>query len=488
MIEAKIEKKEAFAVSTLSYSWVYSRASLEQILKKNKELFSNRIDKIIDEVEKKIAHLRQESFFIKNLANLDELVQILKNMKKDFLKSYTLDVVRSPNHTEWVDGRMQEFNETALKFKVFLTNLSLEASDEVDLSCLESLIKAIPEEATKLRVELENLKAHFLKVEEALKSEKVSKQELERLYDSIPNYLTKLRGALSKKIMAMEQDEWGSQRVTSVKVQTKSDRENIEKIKETAKRYHSKLEKIDPSMAQASIVLLEELRESQDLNRVQAIAEEMKYRYLKAKDRYIRGELLKEDILNAYKSLPSSELKELAEQLLKKDRISDQEYVDFMKKLYGAGFSVNMDDVRKKMVALIETELSKYGYMSVNEDLMERLMRGEVVELKTPFGEDYALRMKLEQRTVAIRFVRYVESMESLSEYERHKDVSIGKAWCETYDRLKQILHENGIILEEQYRIEPHERFCYEVRKREAETQTKKHETHGLRRKHVDEG
>jgi len=101
------------------------------------------------------------------------------------------------------------------------------------------------------------------------------------------------------------------------------------------------------------------------------------------------------------------------------------------------------------------------GYSVVKDDLMEELSMGKIVEIKTPFGEDYMLRLKYEDDGLKIMFVRYVEDEKNLSEYEKHKDIAIAKKWCSDYDKIKQLLSQEGIMIEDKIRIEPETRFYY---------------------------
>jgi len=507
-------------VSTLEYSWVKTNEDPSVVLKKNKESFSADMDKAIEDLKEKIKKTKDECAFAKNF-DFTELVEIVENKKKEFLKWYTMEILTSPNHTKLVDKKVEEFNQTARKIKAFLKNFVVEASSDIDVSAIESIIKLLPKDAGNLKRQLENIKEYyakvkeilsgqevdlnmlesliksapkgdkklknqledlrkyFLKAEELLSNEKVSKEELVEFFETIPMGLRVLRNKISNAILRMEIPEKQRYMERAVLQQKEEElKERIEFLKSKAKQYYAKLEKIDVSVAQATKELMDELEKENSIGRVELLTEELKFRYAEAKEQYLRTKLLKDEILAIYKTLEDEQLREIAEGLLDKETLNEADYEHFVRlvNLSVLGKRSQVQDVKEKLISLISEELQKNGYKSVDEDLMERLERGEVVELQSPFGEDYVIRMKIDGEKVAIRFIRYVESEDAISEYEREKDISIGKKWCETSKHIKDVLAQNGIFLETKHRIEPEEKFYYEVRKKEDVVTKKKEE------------
>jgi len=507
-------------VSTLEYSWARTNEDPSVVLKKNKESFSADMDKAIEDLKEKIKKTKDECAFAKNF-DFTELVEIVENKKKEFLKWYTMEILTSPNHTKLVDKKVEEFNQTARKIKAFLKNFVVEASSDIDVSAIESIIKLLPKDAGNLKRQLENIKEYyakvkeilsgqevdlnmlesliksapkgdkklknqledlrkyFLKAEELLSNEKVSKEELVEFFETIPMGFGVLRNKISNAILSLEIPE--KQRyMERVVLQQKKEKlkERIEFLKSKAKQYYAKLEKIDVSVAQATKELMDELEKENEIGRVEFLTEELEFRYVKAKEHYLKTQLLKDEILAIYKTLEDEQLREIAEGLLNKETLNEADYEHFVRlvNLSVLGKRSQVQDVKEKLISLISEELQKNGYKSVDEDLMERLERGEVVELQSPFGEDYVIRMKIDGETVAIRFIRYVESEDAISEYEREKDISIGKKWCEMSKHIKDVLAQNGIFLETKHRIEPEEKFYYEVRKKEDVVTKKKEE------------
>lgn len=507
-------------VSTLEYSWIATNAEPSVVLKNNKEFFSANMDKTIEDVKEKIKQTKDECVFAENF-DFTELVEIVEKEKEKFLKWYTMEILTSPNHMQLVDKKVEEFNQTARKIKAFLKNFVVETSSDIDVSAIESIIKSLPKGsenlkrqlekmreyyakvevilsggevdwhtlelliksapkgAEKLRRKLEDIRKYFLKAEEMLTNEKVSKEELVAFFETIPMGLRVLRNKVSNAILRLEMPQQ-QRHMERVELQQKEEKlkERIEFLKRKAKQYYAKLEKVDAAVAQETKELMDELEEENEIGRVELLTEELKFRYAKAKEQYLRTQLLKDEILAIYKTLEDEQLRKIAESLLSRETLNEADYEHFVRlvNLSVLGKRSQVQDVKEKLISLISEELQKNGYKSVDEDLMERLERGEVVELQSPFGEDYVIRMKIDGETVAIRFIRYVESEDAISEYEREKDISIGKKWCEMSKHIRDVLAQNGIFLETKHRIEPEEKFYYEVRKKEDMVMKKKEE------------
>jgi len=107
------------------------------------------------------------------------------------------------------------------------------------------------------------------------------------------------------------------------------------------------------------------------------------------------------------------------------------------------------------------------GYQIVNDEAIERLKKGEVVEINTPFGEDYVVRVRLDEKGIlTLKFVRYVEDENNLSMYEKEKDKAIAKQWCNNQKEIIEFLKKNGIVLELKNIMEPEDRFYYEKKEK----------------------
>jgi len=194
----------------------------------------------------------------------------------------------------------------------------------------------------------------------------------------------------------------------------------------------------------------------------------------KRQDEYITSEILKEDLQSIYKEIDIPEEKEIIKTTLEKELITKEEYENLRRNITETILSQKREEVLKKekekISNLMHQKLRELGYSVVDENAVERLKNGEILELNTPFGEDYAVRVKLDENgSLAFRFVRYVDDENALTEYEKEKDKSTAKQWCQTHDNLMELLKNEGIVFNTKYRVEPEERFYYEKKEEREE-------------------
>ena len=475
--------------SAISYSWSISDSPPEEILKNNKKYFEAEMNRLIDHVKELIKkHLR-------SFKNIKELVKILEAYRDEFLSSYTLEILNSPNHTKWVDEKMSDFNDLALRIKSFLKFLDIELESGISLNSLKSLISKVPKECAALRREIEEkidelINKLLKKIEEARKSKDI--QQLEELYQNMPEDLKEEKQKLSNEILRLKLEKQRTKQKKDEKLKEEDYDNKVEELKQKAKVFYEKLNKISPQDAIRLKPLVEELKNVKDKSRASAIVSEIKYTYTKAVQEHVMSEVLKEDVKYAYADIEIPKVKDMVREFLRKEKVSREEYDSLNRKIREILLKEQIEKANKKRmeeeVKLIYKKLREMGYYIVDEGIMERLLAGEIVEINTPFGEDYVLRLKFDEKekNMTIKFVRYVEDEKSLSEYDKAKDISIAKRWCKDYDKLIELLKENGIFFENIRRIEPEQRFYYERKKARKEGIKKKDEKkEGIFRKQI---
>ena len=456
---AKVGKKlsEVLEVDTNQKDPLYSNYRHER------KVLSEQMEKAIAEVEDKLEK-HKASF-----KNIKELLKILRSQRDKILNEFTPETLISQESRKKLESAVRDFFESVSNVHRFARILDIDSESGLSLETVESLLKILPQESIELRRELSDLKSILLRAENALKEEKLDKRALEELLESVPLAFKELRYRISKRLLII--DSMQNTNLPTID-QTKSlsfhqaqcQRIALEESRNSAAMHYSKLEKVNREEAAKVQDLLQEALESQDVNRVQVIKEEIKLRYIKNKEKFLKSEELKERIKWAYASMPVEELRDEFEKLTSQDFVSEKQYDDFIKKMVQTYENVSKlyERYRQKLVQAVACELQKQGYSTMNEDAMERLLKGEVIELNTPFGEDYALRVKFDKNELLIRFVRYVDNENALTEYEKEKDIAIGKSWCATFENVKELLRQNGLLLENKYRVEPETKFYYE--------------------------
>jgi len=402
--------------------------------------------------------------------HINELVEILEKFKDDFLSNCTLDILSSPMHTQWVDDKVNEFNVLVLNVKAFIKLLDLEIGEKAYIKALKEIVDKVPEECKNLKEEIEKYIEMGQEIEKA--KEHMDIESLKKIYYELPAF-AKDKEEISNILLREELiKEKKKQEITSGK-QTKIDeKDEIENIKKEAKEYYEKLRKISDTEAERLKFLYEELIKSSDKFRINLILEEIKYVYARKKKQFVESETLKE-MISKYldEDIPQS-LKEEINAFLEREIVSEEEYKDLNSRITRHLMekkerkSINKEDI-DKLSRFLSESLRRLGYQIVNDEAIERLKKGEVVEINTPFGEDYVVRVRLDEKGIlTLKFVRYVEDENNLSMYEKEKDKAIAKQWCNNQKEIIEFLKKNGIVLELKNIMEPEDRFYYEKKEK----------------------
>jgi len=402
--------------------------------------------------------------------HINELVEILEKFKDDFLSSCTLDILSSPMHTQWVDDKLNEFNVLVLNVKAFIKLLDLEIGEKAHIKALKGIVDMVPEECKNLKEEVEKYIEMGQEIERA--KEHMDIESLKKIYYELPAF-AKDKEEISNILLREELiKEKKKQEITLEKQAKIDEKDEIENIKKEANEYYEKLKKISDAEAERLKSLYEELIKSDDKFRINLILEEIKYVYARKKKQFVESETLKE-MISKYLSedLPQS-LKEEIKAFLGREIVSEEEYKHLNSRIIRHLMekeerkSVSKGDI-DKFSRLLSESLRKLGYQIVNDEAIERLKKGEVVEINTPFGEDYVVRIRLDEKgTLAFKFVRYVEDENNLSMYEKEKDKAIAKQWCNNQKEIIEFLRNNGIVLELKNIMEPEDRFYYEKKEK----------------------
>ena len=240
-----------------------------------------------------------------------------------------------------------------------------------------------------------------------------------------------------------------SQNSTSIK-------EDIEKLCSKIKVFYSGFE-IEKILSQI---------EDADGYKLSLTYEELKLTYIKVKEQSLYREEI-ESLLKKLKHIGSEEASRLitiGRKLLTQNVINKSEYETF----YREAFKVIMQDASKKPITIghVLSKLCELGYTIIGDDA--EIKEGKVIELRTPYGEDYILKVRVQDGKITTKFVRVLEEERELSTYEKERDVYTAKKWCGDFDTLLEKLKEEGINVEVKARVEPEERgIDYEVRKKE---------------------
>jgi len=122
-------------------------------------------------------------------------------------------------------------------------------------------------------------------------------------------------------------------------------------------------------------------------------------------------------------------------------------------------------EAKAKFKENINEVLSSLGYNLIDSEIMEKLMKNEVIYLDTPYSEEYKIQLKIDEDNKI--YYRLVKFGESITNYEKQKDIEIAKKWCQDYDKILELLKSKGILIENIKRLEPNESEILYIRKEE---------------------
>ena len=197
--------------------------------------------------------------------------------------------------------------------------------------------------------------------------------------------------------------------------------------------------------------------------RLSAIRDEIKMRYGKLKEQKILTEIFKDELRG---TLPLIKRMRGAETLIARmeDMLAASEIPrgEFMP-LYGdikILLADQLDRITDEAVAeKVGGVLSEMGYTLVGED-GENLTAREVNFIESPY-EGYQVKVKVDKGgTLSTRLVRVVGSegeKNSASEYQRQKDIEIGRKWCKDLGAFHERMRSQGLEFKATFRKEPEE-------------------------------
>jgi hypothetical protein len=164
--------------SATTYEWGYAEKNPEQILRENKEFLKGEMNESIRDIMKIISRHKDK------FKHINELVEILEKFRDDFLSSYTLDILRSPMHTQWVNDKMNNFNALLFDVKAFIKLLELEIGEKAYIKALKGIADKVPKECKNLKEEIEKYIEMEKEIEKA--KEHMDLESLKKIYYELP--------------------------------------------------------------------------------------------------------------------------------------------------------------------------------------------------------------------------------------------------------------------------------------------------------------
>jgi len=150
--------------------------------------------------------------------------------------------------------------------------------------------------------------------------------------------------------------------------------------------------------------------------------------------------LIKEELQDILPDLRSEE-QEYAKILLEQKIIDKYVYREFMHAHY---MNQQSEELSK-----IQESFEKFGY-TFDEDIQDNSLHYINTE-----DNEYKIAIRVDNGNVTMAFTRLVPKGTSLTEYEKAKDVEKANQWCSDFDKIKKVMEENGLVVDENMRVEP---------------------------------
>ncbi len=171
-------------------------------------------------------------------------------------------------------------------------------------------------------------------------------------------------------------------------------------------------------------------------NMLELKLKEAKVVYLKLLNTRLIKEELKDnlDVLNA-------EEKEIANHLLEQKMIDIRRYRDFMHEHY-----MNQQSEEFKR---IQESFESLGY-TFEEEIKDNSLQ----YIDTP-DHEYKIAVRVADGKLTLAFTRLILKGTDLTQYEKAQDIEKANQWCGDFDKIKAVMETNGMIVDEEMRVEP---------------------------------
>ena len=260
-------------------------------------------------------------------------------------------------------------------------------------------------------------------------------------------------------------------RVISLENKSNVKSEKIESLIADIVDFGTRVAFFDEDEAQRLRPLIDEVASQKthaDEFRLSAIRQEVKMCYGKLKERKVLTEVFKEelhDMLPLMKLAQGTNAKNLLvrmEDLLTARDVSRDEFTSLyedVKILLAEQMESIIDETVTKQVG---EALNEMGYTLVGEDGedLPGLSAQQVNFIESPY-EGYQVKVKVDNGgRLSTRLVRVADSEEekdSSGEYQRQKDIEVGKKWCKDIEKVHEKMKDEGFEFKTTFRKEPEE-------------------------------
>ena len=213
------------------------------------------------------------------------------------------------------------------------------------------------------------------------------------------------------------------------------------KIKDTTKYIEDFIE--DESSELKLMLGLVKNIDEEEYERINSLSNTIDLKLKESKVIYLKllnTRLIKEELEDKFDDLNSEE-KEIAKTLLEQKMIDKKRYRDFMHEHY-----MNQQSEEFKR---IQESFESLGY-TFEEEIKDNSLQ----YIDTPDSE-YKIAVRVADGKLTLAFTRLVLKGTDLTQYEKAKDMEKANQWCGDFDKIKAVMETNGMVVDEEMRVEP---------------------------------
>ncbi len=443
------------------YEVIVSPPSPEEILHNEhrymSQIFSEKISSIKYNYQ---APLMVELNCAKDMEELEKLAQKIIN-------SYDIGCVRSNNHSNILDDKIEVFN---LHADWAISKLILAKSFASTIEKIMNKFQGPGFHEMIFDKEIHNLKTYGQNI---LNSATLDCRNLSQcttfLEEEQQKFLKHSNDLVAKLTLlnSREIDIEGFQEHLP-ELPAETDRSgNCQSLIESIHYYYNELYKENPSFATTSENLLNEAKSSNtSSNRLELIRDHFKLAYLteqkssnKTKSRYYP---MIDTMIKKLSSIPESSSLILEGNSLKdKSSLETNSFLEFQKKYQDFVYKHEMKVWDKNRMAIIAKNIAekliKKGYRVAlheqNSELSDLIQAEETIYFDTNW-DGYQVMLRLNKNGKIV--TRLVNNHEIIG-VSREKDIETGHSWCRKLDEIVNSLRNEGYIIDEQIKKSPEE-------------------------------
>ena len=211
-------------------------------------------------------------------------------------------------------------------------------------------------------------------------------------------------------------------------------------------------------------------------DRLELIRDNIKIEYAQAK----KDKSFKDRLSELISGIDNPDLSSKVALFIKKDNFKLDEYEQLKQEIEAYQAQEQYQAENKLIADEVIRNLKELGYTIVDEE--EKRLK----ELKTVYidiDDGYKLKVNFRSdNSFKIKFIRYVSGDYSPTSYDKQKDIDMVSKWSNDYDKLVELLAQNGLAVEQKIRLEPDGEDVEYVVQEEDEQLKEKSQSKGMKR------